>query len=289
MKIYLDGQYVEEADAKISVFDHGLLYGDGVFEGIRIYNGRVFRLREHLDRLYDSAKAILLKIPLPFDELLASVLETCRQNQLRDGYIRLLITRGVGTLGLSPDRCPKASVIIIADKVSLYPEECYKNGLKVKTSSTRRMNPAALSPAIKSLNYLNNIMAKVEASQVGAEEAILLNDQGYVAECSGDNIFVVKKNRIFTPPVYAGALGGITRLAAIELLLAEGYTVTETNLTLYDLYVADECFLTGTAAEVVPVVDVDSRIIGNGHPGPITGRLIHEYRTLTQSTGEAIY
>ena len=250
MKIYIDGVFYPEADAKISVFDHGLLYGDGIFEGIRFYNGRVFRLEEHLERLWDSAKAIRLTIPITLDEMREATLETIRQNNLTDGYIRLLVTRGKGNLGLSPDRCPKAAVIIIADKIQLYPVEKYAQGMVMVTCATRRAAPAALLPAVKSLNYLNNVMAKVEATHAGADEGLMLNEQGYVSECTGDNIFVIKKGAVTTPPVYAGALCGITRNVVFEICADLGIPIREAEMTRYDIYTADECFLTGTAAEV---------------------------------------
>jgi branched-chain amino acid aminotransferase len=289
MKIYIDGKFHDEADAKISVFDHGLLYGDGVFEGIRAYNGRVFLFDEHLDRLADSAKAILLKLPISLAEIREATLETCRQNNIRDGYIRLVVTRGVGNLGLSPDKCPKATVFIIADSIQLYPEKFYEEGLRVVTVPSQRISPAALSPSVKSLNYLNNIMAKIECQQANAQEAIMLNHEGYVAECSGDNIFVVKKGVITTPPVWAGALGGLTRKAVLDLAKQTGREVREGMMTRYDLWVADEVFLTGTAAEVVPVVDVDGRIIGTGKPGAVTGDLMRRFRELTRLSGVPIY
>ena len=288
MKIFLDGQYLDEKDAKVSVFDHGLLYGDGVFEGIRVYNGRVFRLDEHLERLADSAKAILLVLPYTLDELREATLECCRLNGIRDGYIRLVVTRGVGDLGLAHTKCKRASVFIIAATITLYPEECYTQGLRAITAPTRRTSPAALSPAVKSLNYLNNVMAKAEGMLADAQEVVMLNEQGYVAEGSGDNIFVVKKGRLYTPPVYAGSLGGITRHAVLELAAAAGLSVTETQLTRYDLFVADEFFMTGTGAEIVPVVWLDGRVIGDGTPGSVTRDMIQRYRHLTQSTGVPI-
>lgn len=288
MKIYIDGKFYDQADAKISVFDHGLLYGDGVFEGIRAYNGRIFLCDEHLDRLADSAKAILLKLPIPLAEIKEAMLETCRQNNIRDGYIRLVITRGVGNLGLSPDKCPKATIFIIADSIQLYPEKFYEEGLRVVTVPSQRVSPAALSPSVKSLNYLNNIMAKIECQQAGGQEAIMLNHEGFVAECSGDNVFVVKKGVISTPPVWAGALPGLTRKAVLDLAKQTGREVRESMMTRYDLWVADEVFLTGTAAEVVPVVDVDGRIIGAGKPGPVTGDLMRRFRELTRLSGVAI-
>ncbi len=285
MKIYIDGAFYPESEAKVSVFDHGLLYGDGIFEGIRFYNGRVFRLEEHLGRLWDSAKAIKLTIPISLDEMREATLETIRQNGLRDGYIRLLVTRGKGNLGLSPDRCPKATVIIIADKIQLYPVEKYEKGMVMVTCATRRAAPAALLPAVKSLNYLNNVMAKIEASHAGADEGVMLNEQGYIAECTGDNLFVVKKGCITTPPVYAGALCGITRDVVFEICNELGIPIRETEMTRYDVYTADECFLTGTAAEVIAAIELDTRVIGNGHPGAITQRVIARFRELANSTG----
>lgn len=288
MKIYIDGKYLEEADAKISVFDHGLLYGDGIFEGIRAYNGRVFRLKEHIDRLFYSAKAILLNIPLTHEQMVKAVVETCRQNNLREGYIRLVVTRGIGTLGLNPNRCKNPSVIIIADKIQLYPKEMYDNGLDIVTVPTTRNLHNSLNPAIKSLNYLNNILAKIEANNSNVEEAVMLNADGYVAECTGDNIFIIKGNQLLTPPLSAGALYGITRGVAMDLAREEGLQVSEPNLTRYDLFNADECFLTGTGAEMIPVVKIDGRIIGNGKPGPVIKKLTAKYHALTQSSGEPI-
>ncbi|MHB9006881.1 MAG: branched-chain-amino-acid transaminase [Limisphaerales bacterium] len=288
MKIYIDGKYYSEQNAKISVFDHGLLYGDGVFEGIRAYHGRVFKLQEHIDRLYCSAKAILLDIPLPPAEMLQAVVATCRQNRVKDGYIRLVVTRGIGTLGLNPNRCKSPSVIIIAGKIQLYPEELYQNGMEIVTVATVRNLHSAVNPAIKSLNYLNNILAKIEANNAGVEEAIMLNAEGYVAECTGDNLFLVKGRNLLTPPLYAGALYGITRGVVMDLGREEGLTVSETNLTRYDVFNADECFLTGTGAEIIPVVKVDGRVIGTGQPGPVTRKLVHDYHRLTQTSGEPI-
>lgn len=289
MKIYIDGQFVEEKDAKISVFDHGLLYGDGIFEGIRAYNGRVFRLKEHIDRLFYSAKAILLDLPLTHAQFVRAVVESCRQNNIRDGYIRLVVTRGVGTLGLNPNRCKNPSVIVIADKIALYPEEMYRDGMVIVTVPTTRNLHNALNPAIKSLNYLNNILAKIEANNAGCEEAILLNADGYVAECTGDNIFIVKEGHLLTPPLSAGALYGITRGVVQEIAKKAGMTLAEPNLTRYDLYNADECFVTGTAAEIVPVVKIDGRVIGTGKPGIATGNLMQSYHALTKTSGESIY
>jgi branched-chain amino acid aminotransferase len=289
MKIYLDGKYCTERDATISVFDHGLLYGDGIFEGIRAYNGRVFRLKEHIDRLFYSAKSILLKLPMTHQEIMAAVVETCRRNRIRDGYIRLVVTRGVGTLGLNPNRCKNPSVIIIAGKIQLYPEELYQRGMEIITVPTTRNLHSALNPAIKSLNYLNNILAKIEANNAGCEEAIMLNAEGFVAECTGDNIFIVKEGQLFTPPLSAGALYGITRRVVMELATESGLKVGEPNLTRYDLFNADECFLTGTASELVPVVKIDGRVIGTGKPGPVTKKLVAQYHALTKVTGEPIY
>ena len=285
MKVYIDGVFYPESDAKVSVFDHGLLYGDGIFEGIRFYNGRVFRLDEHLDRLWDSAKAIMLRIPISLEEMREATLETIRQNGFQDGYVRLLVTRGKGNLGLSPDRCPKATVIIIADKIQLYPVEKYEKGMVMVTCATRRAAPAALLPAVKSLNYLNNVMAKIEASHAGADEGVMLNEQGYIAECTGDNLFVIKKGVISTPPVYAGALCGITRDVVFEICHELGIPIREIEMTRYDVYTADECFLTGTAAEVIAAIELDTRVIGTGEPGAITKKVIARFRELAHSTG----
>jgi len=289
MKIYIDGKYYDERTAKISVFDHGLLYGDGIFEGIRAYNGRVFKLKEHIDRLFYSAKSILLDIPISHAQVTAAVLETCRRNKLRDGYIRLVVTRGIGTLGLNPNRCKNPAVIIIADKIQLYPEQLYRKGMEIITVPTVRNLHSALNPAIKSLNYLNNILAKIEANNSGCEEAILLNAEGFVAECTGDNVFIIKEGQLFTPPLSAGALYGITRRVVLDLAAEEGLKVSEPNLTRYDLFNADECFLTGTGAELVPVVKIDGRPIGSGKPGPLTQRLVSQYHALTKVSGEPIY
>jgi branched-chain amino acid aminotransferase len=289
MKIFIDGKYYSERDAKVSVFDHGLLYGDGIFEGIRIYHGRIFKLKEHIDRLFCSAKAILLNLPMTHEEIMRATVETCRKNKLRDGYIRLVVTRGVGNLGLNPNKCKKPSVIIIADKIQLYPPEYYEQGLTIVTVPTTRNLHSALNPAIKSLNYLNNILAKIEANNAGCEEAIMLNAEGFVAECTGDNVFIVKNGELFTPPLSAGALYGITRGTVIELAREAGLKVSEPTLTRYDLFNADECFLTGTGAEIVPVVKIDGRVIGSGKPGPVTRQLEKAYHALTKVTGEPIY
>src|SRR6478752_7894336 len=249
-KIYIDGKFYSEANAKVSVFDHGLLYGDGIFEGIRFYNGRVFRLGEHLDRLWDSARSICLEIPMTKEGMTEALLETVRQNKVRDGYVRLIVTRGIGNLGLNPTQCKSPSVIIIVAAITLYHENLYRKGLTIVTCATRRCNPGALNPAVKSLNYLNNVMARLEADLADADEALMLNDQGNVAECTADNVFVVKHGQIITPPVTAGALRGITRSVAFEVAEGLGMEIKETDITRHDVFVADECFLTGTAAEV---------------------------------------
>src|SRR5580692_2307554 len=288
MKIFIDGKFYSERDAKVSVFDHGLLYGDGVFEGIRAYHGRVFKLKEHVDRLFYSAKAILLDIPMTPEKIASAVLESCRINKLRDGYIRLVVTRGIGTLGLNPRSCKNPSVIIIAGKIQVYPAELYARGMDIVTVPTVRNLHSAVNPAIKSLNYLNNILAKIEANNAGVEEAVMLNAEGFVAECTADNLFIIKHGEVFTPPLSAGALYGITRQTVIELARQAGLKVSEPNLTRYDLFNADECFLTGTGAEIIPVVKIDGRIIGSGKPGPITEGLTSQYHALTQISGEPI-
>ncbi len=283
--IYLNGKMVPQEEAVISVFDHGFLYGDGVFEGIRAYNGRVFRLVEHIRRLYESAHSILLPIPLSREEMIQAVVDTVNANKLRDAYIRLVISRGVGDLGMDPRKCKHSQVIIIADKITLYPKELYEEGLNVITVATRRNIAEALEPKIKSLNYLNNIHAKIEANRAGVLEAIMLTNQGYICEGTGDNIFIYRRGELLTPPPYLGILEGITREAIIELAKQEGIPLREVPFTRHDLYVSDECFLTGTAAEVIPVIEVDQRQIGDGKPGPVTGRLIELFRNLTQHEG----
>ena len=288
MKVYINGKFYSEKNSKISVFDHGLLYGDGVFEGIRAYHGRVFKLKEHIDRLFYSAKAILLNIPMSKQQLMDATVETCRKNNLNDGYVRLVITRGAGTLGLNPNRCSNPQVIIIADTIQLYPASLYKKGMEIVTVATTRNHHNAVNPAIKSLNYLNNILAKIEANTAGYEEAIMLNSEGYVAECTGDNLFIIKDNQMFTPSLSSGALHGITRQTSIDLVGELGVPTSEPNLTRYDLYNADECFLTGTGAEIVPVVKIDERKIGNGKPGKITKKLVKAYQELTKVSGEPI-
>jgi branched-chain amino acid aminotransferase len=287
--IYIDGQLLPASQAKVSVFDPGLLYGDGIFEGIRFYNGRVFRLEQHIRRLYDCARAILLKIPLTPEEMIAATCATVQANGLRDGYIRLVVTRGVGPMGLSPFKCPTPSVIIIADAISLYSEESYRTGLTMATVATRRPSHDILSPQVKSLNYLNNIMAKVEAIQAGAEEGLMLNDVGLVAECTGDNIFIIRDGAISTPPLTAGALDGITRGTVFDIAQELGIPIRERDFSRHDVFIADECFLTGTAAEVIAAVKLDGREIASGKPGAITQRIIARFRELTQTTGTPIY
>lgn len=289
LQILIDGEFYPEGEAKISVFDHGLLYGDGVFEGIRFYNDRVFRLEQHIDRLFDSAKAIHLSIPATREEVCRMVVETIRKNGLHDGYIRLVVTRGAGGLGLSPYRCERATIFCIASTISLYPEDTYENGLILATCATRRPTHDSLSPSVKSLNYLSNVMAKVEALAAGAEEGVMLNTEGYVAECTGDNIFVVKDGVVSTPTVASGSLDGITRKVVIELLGEADIPLREVQMSRYDMYTADEVFLTGTAAEVVPVREYDKRVIGSGDPGPVTRRMLADFRKLVETSGTPIY
>jgi branched-chain amino acid aminotransferase len=289
MKIFIDGKYYSERDAKVSVFDHGFLYGDGVFEGIRAYNGRVFKLKEHIDRLFYSAKAILLDIPMTHAEVMKATIETIRANKLRDCYVRLIATRGIGTLGLNPRNCKGPSVIIIAGKIQVYPAELYAQGMDIVTVPTVRNIHSAVNPAIKSLNYLNNILAKIEANNAGVEEAVMLNSEGFVAEGTADNIFIIKNGVLLTPPLSAGALYGITRGTVMELAEQMGMKVSEPNLTRYDLFNADECFLTGTGAEIMPVIKIDGRIIGTGKPGTLTKKLVDEYHALTKVSGEPIF
>jgi len=288
MKIYLSGKLVQEKDARISVFDHALLYGDGVFEGIRTYNGRVFMLKEHIDRLYRSARAIDLKIPISKKAIFKAVVMTCKTNNNMNGYVRLIVTRGKGTLGLNPYTCKRPEIIIITGKIQLYSPKLYQHGLKVITAGTIRNHTESLNPSIKSLNYLNNIMAKIEAINSGVEEVIMLNVQGYVAEASGDNAFIFKDNRLLTPPTSAGALEGITRNIAMKLAGQSGYEVGEAMLTRYDLYNATEMFLTGTAAEIISVVEMDRRTIGSGLPGKKTVELTKQFRRLAAETGVPI-
>jgi branched-chain amino acid aminotransferase len=283
LKIFLGGKLVDEADAKVSVFDHGLLYGDGVFEGIRVYGGRVFLHQQHIDRLYESAKAIRLTIPMAPAEMIAAVEATIKANNLADGYVRLVVTRGAGSLGLDIRKTSNPQVIIIADTISLYPPETYTKGMHLVTASTIRNHPGALSSRIKSLNYLNNILARIEGTDAGMVEALMLNHKGEVAECTGDNVFVVKDRVLLTPGLDAGILEGITRNAVMQLARDAGYEVREASMTRHDLYVADEMFLTGTAAEVVAVVSLDGRKIGTGEPGPVTRDLLERFRVLTRS------
>ncbi len=270
LKIWLDGKLVDQKDATISVFDHGLLYGDGVFEGIRIYSGKVFMQEEHLLRLWESAKALRLEIPISIEEMSKAIDETVKANNLTNGYIRLIVTRGAGTLGLNPFTCARPSIIIIADNIKLYPQELYDNGMKIISSSVVRNHPLSLSPQIKSLNYLNNILAKIEAIDAGVLEAVMFNHEGFVAEATGDNIFIIKNGVIYTPPVQSGSLHGITRDVVIKIARKEGFKVVEQNLTRFDLYTADEFFLTGTAAEVIGITEIDGRVIGDAKPGRIT-------------------
>ncbi|HEV8339427.1 MAG TPA: branched-chain-amino-acid transaminase [bacterium] len=286
---YVNGAFVPKEEASISVFDHGLLYGDGIFEGIRAYNGRVFRLEEHLDRLFDSAKTIMLEIPLSREQMREAILETLRRNGLRDAYIRPLVSRGVGDLGLDPRKCNRATVIIIADSIQLYPKEAYVTGLRTITATTRKPRPDALNPRVKSLNYLNSIMARIEANQAGVDEAVMLTADGYVCECSADNIFVIHDGQIWTPPPFLGILAGITRGAVLDLARDLEIPAVERVFTLHDVYSADECFLTGTGAEIGPVVEVDGRAIGDRRPGPLTGRLVDAFHSLVRRTGTPIF
>lgn len=290
IQIYLDGHHVSKEDAKVSVYDHGYLYGDGVFEGIRAYNGRVFKLQEHLERLYESARHILLDIPLTLKEMEEVTLETLRLNQLRDAYIRIVVSRGPGDLGLDPRKCSQGTVVIIADKISLFPQEYYDNGLEIITAVTRQRVSDTMEPRIKSLNYLNNILVKIEAAHSGAMEAIMLNSAGYVVEGSGSNVFIVtKKGELLTPPTYLGILEGITRNVVIELAKEEGLTVKEIPFTRHDLFIARECFMTGTAAELIPVISIDRRKIGEGVPGPVTKKLMESFQNYAQNNGTRVY
>ncbi len=286
MKVYINGKFYEKSEARISVFDHGLLYGDGVFEGIRVYNRLVFKLKEHIDRLFESAHTIMLDIPLRQEELTKAVIQTLKANGLKDAYIRLVVTRGEGDLGLDPRKCKgNAAIIIITDKIALYPQEFYKKGLKIITVPTVRNLPEALNPQLKTLNYLNNILAKIEAINAGCDEAIMLDSLGYVAECTGDNIFIVKRNHLYTPPQCMGTLRGITRDAVLEIARKNKISVHEQVLTRHEVYISDECFLTGTAAEIIPVVKVDGRIIGAGKPGMLTLDLMKKFKELTKKDG----
>ncbi|MDA3732916.1 branched-chain-amino-acid transaminase [Niameybacter massiliensis] len=287
--IYLDGKYVPEEEATVSVFDHGVLYGDGVFEGIRAYNGRIFRCEEHIDRLYNAAKAIMLEIPLTKKEMTEVLLETCRKNDLKDGYVRLVVTRGKGDLGLNPKSCKVATVFCIAGSITLYPDEMYTKGMPIITAVQRRNKATIVDPQVKSLNYLNNILAKIEANRAGVPEALMLNHDGIVAECTGDNIFIVKDNVIYTPPIHVGILDGITRSTVIELARKMGYIVEEKEFTLFNVYSADECFLTGTAAEAIPVTSVDERIIGDGVAGKVTTEILAAFKAYANENGTEIF
>ncbi|MCL6521799.1 MAG: branched-chain-amino-acid transaminase [Firmicutes bacterium] len=283
--IYLDGHFVPVEQAKVSVYDHGFLYGDGIFEGIRMYGGRVFKLEEHIRRLYHSARVIDLEIPLPPDEMSRVVLETCRRNELDDGYIRLVVSRGAGDLGLDPRKCPRPTVVVIVDRIALFPESLLEQGLTAVTAATRRTSVDALDARVKSLNYLNSIMAKLEANLAGAHEILMLNREGYVCEGTGDNVFIVRGGTVLTPPAYLGILEGITRATVLDLARELGIEAREAVFTRYDVYTADECFLTGTAAEVVPVTTVDGRPVGDGRPGPVTRRLRDAYFEFARSHG----
>lgn len=285
MKVFLKGKLVDKKNAVISVFDHGLLYGDGVFEGIRSYGALIFKLNEHLDRLFDSARAIELKIPMTKKELTLAIIKTLRSNKLQDAYIRLVVTRGAGDLGLDPRKCKAPTIFIITDNIVLYPGEYYEKGLHIVIVKTRRNMKDALDPRIKSLNYLNNILAKIEAIKANVEESIMLNKDGYVAECTGDNIFIVKDDTLYTPPPEAGVLKGVTRLAVIDLARKNGLEAKEEMMRPEDLYAADECFLTGTAAEIIPVTKIDNKTIGKGRPGEITARLLEGFHKLTKTDG----
>lgn len=286
MKIYLNGKLVEKSEAKVSVFDHGFLYGDGVFEGIRSYNGLVFKLKEHIQRLYESAHSIMLKIPLTQSQMIAAVIKTLKANDLSDAYIRLIVSRGEGDLGLDPRKCyGNPTIVIIADKIALYPESLYKNGLDIITVPTVRNVAEALNPQIKSLNYLNNIMAKIEAINGGCQEALMINSLGFVCECTGDNVFIIRKGALLTPPISMGALDGITRCAVLEIAEKIKIPNKESIFTRHDIFISDECFLTGTAAELIPVVKVDGRVIGSGKPGPITQKILAEFKKLTKTAG----
>lgn len=287
-KAYINGELVGESEAKVSVFDHGFLYGDGVFEGIRAYEARVFRLEDHVDRLYESARSILLNVPLEKNALTKAILQTVRANGLADCYIRPLVTRGVGNLGLNPKSSKEPGLIILIGKVGMFPADRYETGIVLTTCATRRVSIGALSPAIKSMNYLNNILGKIEANTAGADEGLMLNAEDYVAECTGENLFIVRDGALFTPPISAGALAGITRRVTFEMAREMGLAASDPNLTRQDIYTADECFLTGTGAEIIPVATLDGRPIGSGEPGPITRRLMERYHSLTHTTGTPV-
>jgi len=286
--VYIDGEFYEKENAKISVFDHGFLYGDGVFEGIRAYSGKVFRLTEHVDRLFDSAKVIALTPSVSKKEMEEIIIKTCAKNNITDGYVRPIISRGIGDLGLNPYLCKKSSIVCIADKISLYPKEDYENGLKIITVATHRNYNESLNPRVKSLNYLNNIMAKIEAVQSGVKEALMLNPLGYVAECTGDNLFIVRKGKIYTPSVQSGSLDGITAAAVVELAAKRGFEVISGTMSRFDIWTSEECWLTGTAAEMIPVTSVDARLIGDGKVGPIYKQLLTDFKHLTETSGTPI-
>jgi branched-chain amino acid aminotransferase len=283
--IFLNGEFVTKENAKISVYDHGFLYGDGIFEGIRVYSGNIFRMKEHMDRLYRSAKSILLTMPYTEEELTDIIVATVEKNPYEDAYIRIVVSRGVGDLGLDPYNCKKANVVVIVEPLSIFPKELYETGLEIVTVATRRNRPDVLSPKVKSLNYLNNVLVRIEARLANVSEALMLNDQGYVAEGSADNVFIIKDNCFYTPPGYVGALEGITRNAVMEIARELGYEVKEKPFTRHDVYTADEVFLTGTAAEVIAVVKVDGRVIGEGHPGAHTKELLVKFRERVVSEG----
>lgn len=286
--IFLNDELVKKEDAKISVYDHGFLYGDGVFEGIRVYNGNIFRMKEHLDRLYDSARSIMLNIPYSLEELTEKMIHTVERNGLKDAYIRLVVSRGAGDLGLDPNNCGRANTVIIVEPLAIFPKHLYETGIDIVTVPTRRNRPDVLSPKVKSLNYLNNILVRIEAHMAGVSEALMLNDQGYVAEGSADNVFIYKKGKLYTPPGYIGALEGITRNAIMEIAEDLGYEVKEEPFTRHDVYTAEEVFLTGTAAEVIAVVKVDGRTIGEGQPGVHTNKLLEQFRKRVVEEGEKI-
>ncbi len=288
MKVYINGKYYEKDEAKVSVFDHGFMYGDGIFEGIRLYNKNVFKLPKHIDRLFRSARAIMLDMPWSKQEIMDAVCDACRVNNLTDGYIRLIVSRGKGKLGLSPFTCEDPQLIIIADQIQLYPDELYQNGLKAITVPTRRNSHAALPPMVKSLNYLNNILAKIEAQKLGYQECLLLNNEGYVAECSGDNVFIVFEGKLITPPVSAGSLGGMTRQTVVELAKKLNIPFEEKPLARFDVWTADECFLTGTAAKLIPLVELDARPIGDGKVGETTKKLIAAFNEVAPVEGVKI-
>jgi branched-chain amino acid aminotransferase len=289
MTIYIDGEWCSRENAKVSVFDHGLLYGDGVFEGIRVYSRRIFRLEAHLHRLYQSARALALAIPLSFEEMTKAVREAVGRNRCEDGYIRLVVTRGAGELGIDPQSCPKPSVIIIVTDVRVYARELYARGIKVITSATRQVSHEAFDPRVKSLNYLKNILAKIDAQNAGAHEAILLNSAGFIAECTADNLFVVRDGGLLTPSTRDGALGGITRGAILELAAEAGIATGEERLTRYDVYTADECFVTGTGAEIMSVAEVDGRMIGDGTERPVTRKLTEAFHALARNEGQPVW